>query len=178
MRRERARLARRVGALAKSLERMRVDARRPMRNRPVVAPLYFPSVIREVDAELARTARLLRDGTPDLAAVARTEELLGGESSPLYGPDVLRLREELPGCSTRSAPASPASLRRSMTRLVPCLVVVLALVAAGCGGDSEADDVAKAYNAFAHDVVMSNFDGACRLMTKDARSDVVGAGRR
>jgi hypothetical protein len=95
VRRERARLARRVGALATSLERMRVDARRPMRNRPVVAPLYFPSVIREVDAELARTARLLRDGTPDLAAVARTEELLGGESSPLYGPDVRRLREEL-----------------------------------------------------------------------------------
>ena len=95
VRRERARLARRVGALAESLERMRVDARRPMRNRPVVAPLYFPSVIREVDDELARTARLLRDGTPDLAAVARTEELLGGESSPLYGPDVLRLREEL-----------------------------------------------------------------------------------
>jgi hypothetical protein len=95
VRRERARLARRVGALATSLERMRVDARRPMRNRPVVAPLYFPSVIREVDAELAQTARLLRDGTPDLAAVARTEELLGGESSPLYGPDVLRLREEL-----------------------------------------------------------------------------------
>jgi hypothetical protein len=95
VRRERARLSRRVGALATSLERMRVDARRPMRNRPVVAPLYFPSVIREVDAELAQTARLLRDGTPDLAAVARTEELLGGESSPLYGPDVLRLREEL-----------------------------------------------------------------------------------
>ena len=48
-----------------------------------------------------------------------------------------------------------------MTRLVGCLVVVLALVAAGCGGDAEADDVAKAYNAFAHDVVMSDFDGAC-----------------
>ena len=95
VRRERARLARRVGALAASLERMRADARRPMRNRPVVAPLYFPSVIREVDAELAKTVCLLRDGTPDLAAVARTEELLGGESSPLYGPDVRRLREEL-----------------------------------------------------------------------------------
>jgi hypothetical protein len=95
VRRERARLARRVGALAASLERMRVDARRPMRNRPIVAPLYVPSVIREVDADLERTARLLRDGTPDLAAVARTEELLGGESSPLYGPDVRRLREEL-----------------------------------------------------------------------------------
>ena len=64
-----------------------------------------------------------------------------------------------------------------MTRLVPCLVVVLALVAAGCGGDSEADDVAKAYNAFAHDVVTSDFDGACRLMTKDAQADVVGAGK-
>ncbi len=64
-----------------------------------------------------------------------------------------------------------------MTRLVPCLVVVLALVAAGCGGDSKADAVAKTYNAFAHDVVMSNFDGACRLMTKEAQSDVVGAGK-
>ena len=27
-----------------------------------------------------------------------------------------------------------------MKRLVPCLVVLLAVVAAGCGGDSEADD--------------------------------------
>jgi hypothetical protein len=95
VRRERARLARRVGALARSLERMRVDARRPMRDRSIVAPLYVPAVIREVDAELAQTARLLRDGTADLAAVARTEELLGGESSPLYGTDVRRLREEL-----------------------------------------------------------------------------------
>jgi hypothetical protein len=35
--------------------------------------------------------------------------------------------------------------------------------------------VAKTYSAFAHDVVSSDFDGACRLMTKDARADVVGA---
>ena len=64
-----------------------------------------------------------------------------------------------------------------MTRLVPCLAVVLALVAAGCGGNSDADDVAKAYNAFAHDVVTSDFDGACRLMTREAQADVVGAGK-
>jgi hypothetical protein len=64
-----------------------------------------------------------------------------------------------------------------MKRLVPCLVVLLAVVAAGCGGDSEADDVAKAYNAFAHDVVTSDFSGACRLMTKQAQADVGGAGK-
>jgi len=91
--RERRRLIRRVGALAASLDRLRTEAAR--RPRSIVAPLYVPRVIREVDAELARTARLLRTSQPDIAAIARAEQLLGGEASPLYGDDVGRLREEL-----------------------------------------------------------------------------------
>ncbi len=91
--RERDRLAHRVGALAGSLDRLRVEARRP--HRSIVAPLYVPSVIREVDEDLARTARLLRSARADVAAVARAEELLGGAASPLYGADVRALRDEL-----------------------------------------------------------------------------------
>jgi hypothetical protein len=91
--RERDRLAHRVGALAGSFDRLRIEARRPRRS--IVAPLYVPSVIREVDEELARTALLLRSARADVAAVARAEELLGGAASPLYGDDVRRLREEL-----------------------------------------------------------------------------------
>ncbi len=91
--RERERLVRRVGALAASIDRIRAEARRPRRS--IVAPLYVPSIIRELDDELARTASLLRCDHPDLAAVARTEALLGSAVSPLYGTDVRRLREEL-----------------------------------------------------------------------------------
>jgi hypothetical protein len=91
--RERDRLAHRVGALAGSFDRLRVEARRPQRS--IIAPLYVRSVIREVDEDLARTARLLRSSRADVAAVARAEELLGGAASPLYGDDVRRLREEL-----------------------------------------------------------------------------------
>ena len=57
-------------------------------------------------------------------------------------------------------------------------MVVLALVAAGCGGDSKADAVAKTYNAFAHDVV--HVELRRRLPAHDegrAQSDVVGAGK-
>src|SRR4051812_16268789 len=63
VRRERARLARRVGALAPSPERMRVGGPRPMPNRPVGAPLHLPSVIRRGGGALARAAPPLRDGT-------------------------------------------------------------------------------------------------------------------
>jgi hypothetical protein len=96
VRHELVRLAnpRRATGLARSLDRLRSEARRPYRDRSIIAPLYVPAVIREVDDELARIVGLLR-AAPQLVAVARAEQLLRGPSSPLYGTDSLRLREEL-----------------------------------------------------------------------------------
>jgi hypothetical protein len=96
VRRERARLTdpRRRAALARSLDRLRADAR-PDGYRRLVRPLFVPAVIRQADAELARLAELLRSSGAGVIAVARTERLLGGASSPLYGEDGMRLREEL-----------------------------------------------------------------------------------
>jgi hypothetical protein len=95
VRRECARLAspRRVLDLARSLDELRREARRPRRS--LVAPLYVPAVIRESDAEIARLAGLLRSGRTEPAALARIERLLSGARSPLYGADGRRLREEL-----------------------------------------------------------------------------------
>jgi hypothetical protein len=96
VRRERARLAdpRRATLLARSLERLRSEARRPYGGHPIGGPLYEPGVIREVDGELGGIVRALR-AAPRLVAVARAELLLRGPSSPLYGTDSRRLREEL-----------------------------------------------------------------------------------
>jgi hypothetical protein len=96
VRRECARLAdpRRATLLARSLDRLRSEAGRPHGRSAITAPLYVPSVIRDVDAELTRIVRMLRTA-PRLVAVARAELLLRGPSSPLYGDDSLRLREEL-----------------------------------------------------------------------------------
>ena len=54
----------------------------------------MPGVIRAADAELATTVRVL-SARPDASTVARVERLLCGASSPLYGKDARRLREEL-----------------------------------------------------------------------------------
>jgi hypothetical protein len=91
------RLARpgRAGRLAASVEALRRDARAPYRACPRRHELFVPAVIRQVDAELARTAELLRSELPDPATLARVELLLGGGYSPLYGDDAGRLREEL-----------------------------------------------------------------------------------
>jgi hypothetical protein len=64
-----------------------------------------------------------------------------------------------------------------MRRLALCMPLVLALAVTACGGDSTSDDIAKAYNGFTHDVVTSNFDGACKRMTATAQTDVVTAGK-
>jgi hypothetical protein len=94
---ERARLAdpRRAQRFARSLDSLRRDARRSWRERPLHRPLYAPAVIREVDGDLARIARVLRSCRPELSALARVERLLSGESSPLYEGDTRRLRDEL-----------------------------------------------------------------------------------
>ena len=64
-----------------------------------------------------------------------------------------------------------------MRRLALSLTLVLALSVAACGGDSTSDDIAKAYNGFTHDVVTSNFAGACKRMTATAQEDVRSAGK-
>jgi hypothetical protein len=94
---ERARLAdpRRAQRFARSLDSLRRDARRSWRERPLHRPLYAPAVIRAVDGDLARIARVLRSRRPELSALARVERLLSGESSPLYEGDTRRLRDEL-----------------------------------------------------------------------------------
>ena len=91
--RERARLGdpRRVRDLARSLDALRRDAR----TLHWLAPLYAPEVIRAVDAEIDQIVVLLRSGLAPPTALARTERLLGGAASPLYGTDVRRLRAEL-----------------------------------------------------------------------------------
>jgi hypothetical protein len=92
-----ARLPRRryISRLAASVEALRLEARASYRACPRRRPLYVPTVIRQVDAELARIAELLRGEEPDPVTIARVEVLLGGESSPLYEHDPERLREEL-----------------------------------------------------------------------------------
>jgi hypothetical protein len=64
-----------------------------------------------------------------------------------------------------------------MRRLALPLMLVLAMAVAACGGDSASDDIAKAYNGFAHDVVTSDFAGACKRMTSAAQEDVLAAGK-
>jgi hypothetical protein len=97
VRRQRARLLRpdHARALALSIDRIRAEARAGAGRGRLTAPLFSPPVIRELDAELARTAELLRGPAPGVVAIARTERLLGGERSPLYGQDPRRLGEEL-----------------------------------------------------------------------------------
>jgi hypothetical protein len=63
-----------------------------------------------------------------------------------------------------------------MTRIAACLALVITLALLGCGSDRTADDVAHAYNTFAHDVAVSDFAGACRLMTADVRREIVAEG--
>jgi hypothetical protein len=95
--RERARLLRprRIRGLARSLDELRREARSPARAYPLHRTLFSRAVVRQVDAELEQTAELLRGAVPEPAAVARTERLLSGGRSPLYGEDTRRLREEL-----------------------------------------------------------------------------------
>ena len=64
-----------------------------------------------------------------------------------------------------------------MHRIVASIALCALLAVAACGGDSASDDVAKVYNRFSHDVVTSNYAGACKLMTPEAQKDVVAAGK-
>jgi hypothetical protein len=97
VRRQRERLQdpRHARALARSLEHIRTESRPRAHRRTFGPPLYSPTVVRELDGEIARIVELLRGPAPRVVAVARTERLLGGECSPLYGSDPRRLGEEL-----------------------------------------------------------------------------------
>jgi hypothetical protein len=96
VRRRRARLMRprHVRRLAEAIEALRREARCAYRPHPSARPLYMPAIIREVDAELAAAVRVLR-ARPDATTIGRIERLLGGATSPLYGDEPKRLREEL-----------------------------------------------------------------------------------
>jgi hypothetical protein len=96
VRRRRAGLMRprHVRRLAEAIEALRREARCPDRRHPSARPLYMPAVIRGVDAELAAAVRVLR-AQSDATTIGRIERLLGGATSPLYGDDPKRLREEL-----------------------------------------------------------------------------------
>jgi hypothetical protein len=63
-----------------------------------------------------------------------------------------------------------------MTRVGACIALLVTLAAVACGGDATADDVAHAYNAFAHDVAVSDFAGACALMTAEVRREIIAEG--
>ena len=107
VRRRRARLLRthNVHGLADAIQALRREARSPYRQCPRRRPLYVPGVIRAADAELATTVRVL-SARPDASTVARVERLLCGASSPLYGEDARRLREELTRIHFRAADAN------------------------------------------------------------------------
>ncbi len=136
--RERARLldARHVADLARSLDDLRLEAHAPYRDRPREHPLHAPSTVRRVDRELRSVIALLREPCPDLAFVARIEGLLSSPSSPLYGDDATRLRDELlriafVGRELRPGSRSPAPLNRALPRTLLAFVVA-AIVAASC----------------------------------------------
>ena len=78
--------------LGRSVEKLRGEVARPLRG-PL--PLYSRAVIQSVDGELARVVRLLRAPTVSADGVAMAVLLLSSDSSPLYGDDAERLRDEL-----------------------------------------------------------------------------------
>jgi hypothetical protein len=64
-----------------------------------------------------------------------------------------------------------------MHRIAASLALCALLAVAACGGDSSSEHVANAYNRFSHDIVTSNYAGACKLMTPEAQKDVIAAGK-
>jgi hypothetical protein len=95
--RERRRLAalRTRVQLAKSFERVVEEAVAPRRLAPDPFPMVRPLVAARVAADLSRVAALLLDASPGVRGVALAERLLTDGGSPLYGTDVVALREEL-----------------------------------------------------------------------------------
>jgi hypothetical protein len=95
--RERHRLAdlRTRARLGNSFERVIGEALAPRRLAPDPLPMVRPWVAAAVAAELSCVAALLRGTSPGLRGVALAQLLLTDGGSPLYGNDVVALREEL-----------------------------------------------------------------------------------
>lgn len=83
-----------LGQLARSIEQIVEIAGRPVARRASARPLFEVRVIRPVVPELRQIASLLRGDSPSLAGVAAVERLLT-DATPLYGPRVEPLRQEL-----------------------------------------------------------------------------------
>jgi hypothetical protein len=155
--RERARLvdARHVAGLRGSLDDLRREAAAPHRGRPRARPLHIPSTIRRVDRELGSVITLLREPCPDLAVVARVEGLLSSPSSPLYGDDTTRLRDELLriaflGRELRPGSRSSAPVNRALSRTLLAFAVaaIVATTSAPAANASTAHDPGSACHTF------------------------------
>lgn len=79
--------------LAGSIEELANEASHPYCERP--HPIYRPTVVRAVAAQLGEIAALMRINDAPVRGVAHVEWLITSGSSPLYGTDVRPLREEL-----------------------------------------------------------------------------------
>lgn len=80
--------------LARSLEDIREEVERPVKEFHPIRPVYSVHVIRAAAQDLAEVARLLRTAT-DPRGVARIEQLITDGRSPLYGDATEVLRQEL-----------------------------------------------------------------------------------
>jgi hypothetical protein len=80
--------------LARALDVMRAEARRPPDECHGIPPLYRVPVVRAVSPELGEVARLVRVNG-GLRGVAATEQMVTDGRSPLYGDVETVLRQEL-----------------------------------------------------------------------------------
>lgn len=81
--------------LATSVDEIVRIAARPLPVHPANRPLFNVWVIRRVAPELRQIAGLLRGAAPCVRGVAAVEWLLSSSATPLYGPEVEPLRQEL-----------------------------------------------------------------------------------
>jgi hypothetical protein len=82
--------------LARSLQEMARDASAPGNGRVrLVPPLFQPKVVAQVAGELRELGAVLRAGGVSARGVASLERLVSHATSPLYGRDVVALRNEL-----------------------------------------------------------------------------------
>jgi hypothetical protein len=84
-----------VERLATSVDEIVRIAARPLPVHPANRPLFNVCVIRRVAPELRQIAALLRGAAPCVRGVAAVEWLLTSSATPLYGPEVEPLRQEL-----------------------------------------------------------------------------------
>jgi hypothetical protein len=81
--------------LARSVDEIVEIGARPLPVHPANRPLFNVCVVRRVAPELRQIAALLRGAAPCVRGVAAVEWLLSSSATPLYGPEVEPLRQEL-----------------------------------------------------------------------------------